>query len=294
MSDEFFIQPKVYDINNPYKVTVKSNMRITPDNARDDVHEVVLDVHGASFSYVEGQSIGVLAPPPYDFGSDHHMRLYSIASTRQGEHGNRDEVAICVQRCSYIDGISGERYQGKCSNYICDLKVGDEVMVCGPYGQHFVIPKENDANILMIASGTGIAPFRAFIKHIFEEEEQWEGKVRLFYEAATGFDFLYMNQVRDDIKHHYLEGTFKAVEALSPKSAVLESPDGLVHKLEESASDVWGLIQDPKTHVYVAGMKKASQSFNEALSHIAGSEEKWLEKKKWLFREGRWAEHLYD
>nr|VFK26406.1 MAG: ferredoxin--NADP+ reductase [Candidatus Kentron sp. MB]VFK30439.1 MAG: ferredoxin--NADP+ reductase [Candidatus Kentron sp. MB]VFK75221.1 MAG: ferredoxin--NADP+ reductase [Candidatus Kentron sp. MB] len=294
MSDEFFIQPKAYEIGNPYHVVVKSNTRITPDDARDDVHEIILDIQSGSFSYIEGQSIGVLAPPPYDFGSDHHMRLYSIASTRRGEHGNSNEVAICVQRCFYIDDISGERYPGKCSNYLCDLKVGDEVAICGPYGQHFIIPKDKEANILMIASGTGIAPFRAFIKHVFEEEDKWIGEIRLFYEAATGLDFLYMNQIRDDIKHHYLESTFKAVEALAPQSVSDESPNGLMRKLEESASDVWTLVQHPKTHVYVAGMRKASKSFNEALSHIAESEEKWLEKKKQLFQEGRWAEHLYD
>jgi ferredoxin--NADP+ reductase len=293
MADEFFIQPKTYDISSSCKVTVKSNMRITPPNAKDDVHEVILEVHDASFSYLEGQSIGVLAPPPYDFGADHHMRLYSIASTRKGENGNKDEIAICVQRCFYLDGVSGERYPGKCSNYICDLNVGDEVTITGPYGRHFIIPRGKDANILMVASGTGIAPFRAFIKHIFEEEDGWNGKVRLFYEADTGLDLLYMNEVKDDIKHHYLQDTFKAVEALSP-NPFDESSDALVQKLEENAADVWELIQDSRTHVYVAGMRKASKGLDEALSQIAGSEAGWMEKKRALFREGRWVEHLYD
>jgi hypothetical protein len=68
----------------------------------------------------------------------------------------------------------------------------------------------------------------------------------------------------------------------------------LVQKLEENATDVWDLIQDSKTHVYVAGMRKASQDLDTALTHIAGSEEGWLRKKRELFLEGRWAEHLYD
>lgn len=293
MADEFFIQPKTYDISNPCKMTVKSNMRITPPNAKDDVHEIILEIHDASFSYLEGQSIGVLAPPPYDFGADHHMRLYSIASSRKGEQGNKDEIAICVQRCFYLDDVSGERYPGKCSNYVCDLKVGDEVTITGPYGRHFIIPRDNEANILMIASGTGIAPFRAFIKHVFEEESEWKGSVRLFYEANTGLDLLYMNEVKDDIKHHYLQSTFKAVEALS-KNPFDESSDALVQKLEENASELWELVQHPKTHVYVAGMKKASRELDEALSHIAGSKEAWMEKKRTLFQAGRWAEHLYD
>lgn len=293
MADEFFIQPKVYDISDPYKVIVKSNTRITPPHAKDDVHELILEVQNASFSYMEGQSIGVLAPPPYDFGADHHMRLYSIASTREGEHGNKKEIAICVQRCFYLDEVSGERYPGKCSNYLCDLNVGDQLMITGPYGRHFIIPRDRESNILMVATGTGIAPFRAFIKHIFEEETDWKGKVRLFYGAATGLDLLYMNEVKDDIKHHYLKDTFKAVEALSPRP-LDESADGLVQKLEENSAEIWELIQDQKTHVYIAGMRKASRSLDEALSHIIGSEEAWLEKKRELFGEGRWAEHLYD
>nr|VFJ45953.1 MAG: ferredoxin--NADP+ reductase [Candidatus Kentron sp. DK]VFJ47522.1 MAG: ferredoxin--NADP+ reductase [Candidatus Kentron sp. DK] len=293
MTGEFFIQPKTYDISNSYNVVVTSNMRITPPHARDDVHEIVFEIHSASFSYLEGQSIGVLAPPPYDFGADHHMRLYSIASTRKGEQGKKDEIAICVQRCFYIDAVSGERYPGKSSNYLCDLSAGDEVTITGPYGRHFIIPRDKEANILMVASGTGIAPFRAFIKHIFEEEDEWLGKVRLFYEADTGLDLLYMNEVKNDIEHHYLQSTFKAIEALSG-APFDDSSNALVQKLEENSADVWELIQDSKTHVYVAGMRKASKELDEALSRIAGSEEAWMEKKRALFQEGRWAEHLYD
>lgn len=292
MAEQYFFQPKTYDTTNPYKATIKSNERITPSEARDEVREIVLDVP-ASFIYVEGQSIGVLAPPPYEFGNDQHMRLYSIASTRKGEGGRGEEVAICVQRCFYIDSVSGERYPGKCSNYLCDLRAGDEIEITGPYGRHFIVPRDNRANILMVATGTGIAPFRGFIKHIFEEEDAWQGKLRLFFGAKTDLDLLYMNDIKDDISHHYLKDTFKAIEALSPRPA-FDEPEGLAQKLEENATDVWDLIQDPKTYVYVAGMRKASESLDTALSHIAGSEAAWLHKKRELFLDDRWAEHLYD
>jgi len=293
MPEQFFIQPKTYDTSNPYKATIRSNTRITPPEARDEVREIVLDVPATSFVYVEGQSIGVLAPPPYEFGNDKHMRLYSIASTRKGEKGQREEIAICVQRCFYIDSVSGERYPGKCSNYVCDLTVGAEINITGPYGRHFIVPRDNNANILMVATGTGIAPFRAFIKHIFEEEEEWKGKVRLFFGAKTDLDLLYMNDIKDEISHHYLKDTFKAIEALSPRPA-FDEPGGLAQKLEENATDVWDLIQHPKTYVYVAGMRKASADLDMALSRIAGSDQDWLRKKRELFLDGRWAEHLYD
>jgi ferredoxin--NADP+ reductase len=292
MAEQFFIQPKTYDTSSPYKATIKSNERITPPEATDEVREVVLEVP-TTFAYVEGQSIGVLAPPPHEFGNDQHMRLYSIASTRRGEKGNREEIAICVRRCFYIDSVSGERYPGKCSNYLCDIKTGDQIDIAGPYGRHFIVPRDNRANILMVATGTGIAPFRAFIKHIFEEEDAWEGKVRLFYGAKTDLDLLYKYEIKDAISHKYLKDTFKAIEALSPRPG-FDDTGGLVQKLEENAEDVWDLIQHPKTYVYVAGMRKASEDLDTALSHIAGSENDWLRKKRELFLEGRWAEHLYD
>jgi ferredoxin--NADP+ reductase len=293
MTGEFFIQPSTYDISKHYRARIVSSKRITGENAEAEVRQLVLDISAPSFVYVEGQSIGVLAPPPYDFGNDHHMRLYSIASTRKGEEGHRTEIAICVRRCFYIDEISGEQYPGKCSNYLCDARAGDELNVTGPYGRHFIVPRDNTANMLMVGTGTGIAPFRAFIKHIFEEEEGWKGKVRLFYGAKSGLDMLYMNDMKDDISHYYDEATFKAFEALSSRPA-FDDPESLGNKLEENAAEVWELMQDPKTHVYVAGLRVQSKALDTALAHIAGSEENWMRLKREIYLDDRWAEHLYD
>jgi ferredoxin--NADP+ reductase len=293
MSDEFFIQPKRYDISESYRATVKGTERITPVDAHAEVRQIVLDVPDASFVYVEGQSIGVLAPPPYEFGNDHHMRLYSIASTRRGEEGHSAEMAICVRRCFYIDEVSGERYPGKCSNYLCDVVVGEEVRITGPYGRHFIVPRDSTSNLLMVGTGTGIAPFRAFIKHIFDEVDEWQGKVRLFYGAQSGLDLLYMNDLNNDLSHYYDEKTFKAFEALSPRPAFDDSTE-LGNTLAENSAEVWELVQDPKTHVYVAGLRKSSEALDTALSHIAGSNEAWMRKKREIYLDGRWAEHLYD
>ena len=293
MSDEFFIQPKTYDISAAYKATVQSTERITPEAAHDEVRQLVLRVPSASFVYVEGQSIGVLAPPPYDFGNDHYMRLYSIASTRSGERGKAAEIAICVRRCFYIDEVSGERYPGKCSNYLCDARVGDEIRITGPYGRHFIMPRDKTANLVMVGTGTGIAPFRAFLKHIFEEESEWKGKIRLFYGAQSGLDLLYMNDMNNDISHYYDAATFKAFEALSARPA-FDDPSSLGNKIEENAAEVWELIQDPNTYVYVAGLRKSSEALDTAMSHIAGSKEAWLRRKREIYFDDRWAEHLYD
>ena len=38
-------------------------------------------------------------------------------------------------------------------------------------GRAFVIPEDPETNLLMIGSGTGIAPFRAFMQHIYEQQQ---------------------------------------------------------------------------------------------------------------------------
>ena len=121
-----------YDISHPYHATVARSERITPENT-DEVRHIILNIASATFNYLEGQSIGVLVPGPHSFGNTHHMRLYSIANARQGEGHNMSELALCVRRCFYIDEVSGEKYPGVASNYLCDRHPGDEILIVGPY-----------------------------------------------------------------------------------------------------------------------------------------------------------------
>lgn len=281
-----------YDISHPYKATVVRSERITPEST-DEVRHIVLSIPDATFHHLEGQSIGVLVPGPHAFGNEHHMRLYSIASTRQGENRNMAEISLCVRRCFYIDEVSGERYPGVASNFLCDRHPGDPVKLTGPYGRHFFPPRDNTCNMLMIGVGTGIAPFRAFIKHIYDERKEWKGKVRLFYGAKTGMDLLYMNDSNNDLANYYDQETFKAFEALSPRPHAGE-PEEVESRIRENAKEVWELIQDPKTYVYVSGLSKLEEKLDKILSELAGSAERWSALKQDLTTTGRWSTLFYD
>jgi ferredoxin--NADP+ reductase len=221
------------------------------------------------------------------------MRLYSIASSRQGEERNMSEISICVRRCFYIDEVSGERYPGVASNFLCDRQPGDKVLLTGPYGRHFMPPRDNSRNILMIGIGTGIAPFRAFLKHIYEERKEWNGKVRLFYGARTGMDLLYMNDRNKDLANYYDQDTFKAIEALSPRPHA-DEPEDMDRSLRENRDEVWALIQDPKTHVYVSGLVRLEETLDKVLADMAGSAGKWKELKDKMAAEGRWSTLFYE
>lgn len=281
-----------YDISNPYMARLVASDRITPEASDAEVRHLVLELPAGEFDFSEGQSVGVLAPGPHDFGAQHHLRLYSIANSRRGEAGKANTISICVRRCFYIDEVNGERYPGKASNYLCDARPGQEVQLTGPYGAHFSVPADSYSNLLMVGVGTGIAPFRAFVRHIYEERGGWRGKVRLFYGAKTGMEMLYMNDKNKDFTLYYDEKSFKAFEAVS-KRPYMDQPPDIDRLLLENAEEIWEMIRHPKTYVYVAGLHEAADRFEKAMKVLAGSEENWQALRKTLSLEGRYAELLY-
>jgi ferredoxin--NADP+ reductase len=281
-----------FDISHPYTGMVRSNSRITPDQSPEDVREIVIDVEGDAFDYQVGQVVGVLVPGPHAFGHDVHFRLYTLADTPQQLTDNKQTITLVVKRNNYIDDYSGEEYKGIASNYLCDLKPKDHVSISGPYGHPFEIPEEKDANLLMIGLGTGIAPFRAFIKHIYDELGGWKGKVRLFYGARTGLEMLYLNDYRNDLSNYFDEQTFRAFEAVSPRPHWGEDT-ALAQTLQIHKQEVWDMVCSHNTHVYVAGLAAVNIMLDEAFSEMAGSGEKWLRRKRELIAGGRWTELIY-
>ncbi len=282
-----------FDTSNRFQATVKDSRRITPTNADAEVRHILLTIPGIALNYDIGESVGVLTPGPHPFGNKEHLRLYSIANARYSDGGGAVELALCVRRCFYIDEVSGERYPGISSNFLCDARPGDSITLTGPYGTAFSIPEENTANLLMIGTGTGIAPFRAFVRHIYEERGGWQGKVLLFYGADTGMEMLYMNDVNNDIANYYQEETFRAFESLSP-SPYTGAPASPERALEENGAEVWALMQDPNTHVYVAGLRKSFENLGKTMARIAGTEKAWQRKKKELVFYEQWSELVYD
>ena len=280
-----------YDISHPYEATLLSSDRITPSDTAE-VRHLVLKLSNGDFGFIEGQSVGVLLPGPHEFGNPHHFRLYSIASTRKGEKGRRDTISICVRRCFYLDEISGEMYPGKASNFLCNAKPGDKIMMTGPYGSHFLIPADDTSNLLMIGAGTGIAPFRAFVRHIYEERGGWKGKVRLFYGARTGMEMLYRNKEIRDLNLYYDDKTFEAFEAVSPRP-FFDDPPQLDRLLMEHANQVGDLVKDPKTYVFVAGLEQVADMFETAMAFIMGSAPTWFQLRRELIDQNRYAELLY-
>ena len=279
------------EMTNTVKGIIKESQRITPEST-DEIRHIVIEIDDPAFRYVEGQNIGILIPGPHPFGNKYHHRRYSIASARSSQMGENLEIEILVRRCFYNDEISGERYPGIASNYICDAKIGDTLEITGPYRSSFKIPTDSESNLLMIGTGTGIAPFRAFVTSIYKERGGWDGKVRLFYGANSGMELLYMNDINNDLTNYYDEETFKAFQSVN-KHALTDEDVALQKSIEDHATEALELIKDPKTYVFLAGMKKAVDALDKAMSAAVGSEDEWQDLKKRLVDEERWSELVY-
>ncbi|NEX19549.1 oxidoreductase [Thiorhodococcus mannitoliphagus] len=280
------------DLGQTSPAVIKASQRVTPEST-DEVRHITLEVMDPAFQYVEGQSIGVVVPGPHDFGNAYHLRRYSIANARSVPVGSGVNLDILVRRCFYVDEISGERYPGVASNFLCDAKPGQQITLTGPYLSPFRMPLDSRANILMIGTGTGIAPFRAFAQHIYERRGDWKGQVRLYYGGHSGLDLMYTNDEHTDLANYYDEKTFKAFRALGSRP-LMTSSQALEQGLHDHAAEAWRLIKDTNTHVFISGLSKAAKVFCKVMAEQAGSEEAWLKVKEQMIEDSRWSELIYD
>ncbi|MDX2084706.1 MAG: FAD-binding oxidoreductase [Candidatus Melainabacteria bacterium] len=286
------IPSNIYKPTQPWMATVVENTLLTPGSANDVCH-VVLDLDGSDLYYLEGQSLGVLPPGTDPNGQPHKLRLYSIASPAVGEDGQGKHVALCVKRLVYQEADTGATRHGVCSNYLCNLKPGDRVAVTGPVGKAFLMPEHPEAHWIMIATGTGIAPFRAFLQKAYTQPhpspaaQHW-----LFFGMQHTTDFLY----RQELEHYQqTQQNFHLVTAISREQ---QTDDGkrlyVQHRLYEQGETLFKLLQQPNTYVYICGLKGMETGILEALQRV-GEEtgQPWEDLMARLKAEKRWRVEVY-
>lgn len=282
------------DLSKVFQATVIKNELITPLDSDEDIYEITVSLGKTKKEFQIGQSIGLLVEGPHVFGNQFYFRLYSIIDHNTDKI--EDTIKVCVKRCFYLDDINGEQYKGVASNYFCDRNPGDIISMLGPYTRPFHIPEDPNANIVMIGMGTGIAPFRAFIRYLYATKGEWKGQVRLFYGAKTGLEMLYMNDKKNDISQYYDEETFKAIQSVSKDQygdVTASIADSITTSLKENANEVWQLIESPGSHLFIAGLEVMEERLELVFSELAGSEGHWKQIKEKMIREDRYRDIIY-
>lgn len=214
-------------------------------------------------------------------------RLYSIASSQSEVE---DEVHLTVGLVEYNKGE--ERRLGGASGYLSQrLEEGGEVKVFIENNNNFKLPSDDNAPLIMIGPGTGIAPFRSFIQE--RDNRDAQGKNWLFFGDRTFTqDFLYQVEWQKYLKSGLLNKLDVAFSRDQKEKVYVQD------RLLENAKQVWLWIEQG-AYIYVCGdATRMAKDVNDALVTIAQvqgqlSEENAQEFINNLRKEKRYQRDVY-
>lgn len=249
----------LFSLRHPALATLSVNIRLTTPNSGVDIHHIVLDLSTQHFPFLEGQSVGIVPPGLDEHGKPHSMRLYSVASSRGGEAGESGQLALTVKRV--VDDHQGQERPGVCSNYLCSLAPGSEVRVVGPFGVDFLMPVET-VPIVMICTGTGIAPMRAILQRLQVIGQADAGRLLLFYGGRSLEALAYREELHKLQESHALDLELAlSRQPGQPRRYVQDA-------LEERHDVLTRLLAEGRVHLYLCGLKGMEQGVFEALQSL--------------------------
>jgi benzoyl-CoA 2,3-epoxidase subunit A len=250
----------LHTLSRPAIATVVGNHRLTADDAGSDIRHIVLDFGRTACPVLEGQSIGIVPPGLDAHGRPHHMRLYSVASPRNGERPGYNNLSLTVKRV--VADHDGQPVLGVCSNYLCDLKKGDPVTVVGPYGTSFLMPNHPGASLLMICTGTGSAPMRAMTERRRRRLALKEGgRLMLFFGARAPGELPYFGPLMKLPK--------ELIDINLAFSRVPGEPKRYVQDLMRARGDElarW--LREEDAYLYICGLKGMEAGVDQAFADI--------------------------
>src|SRR6202790_1736063 len=137
---------------------------------------------GKHFGFVPGQWLSFKQAKP---DGEEITRAYSIASSPE----KSARFALCLNRVQ--DGFM--------SNFLCDMKEGQEIACQGPFGDFILRPPMRDT--IFIATGTGIAPFRSMLHWLFAPMEDGPSSSQARHQGKQ-LSLLFGNRTEKDIYYH--------------------------------------------------------------------------------------------
>jgi len=286
----------IYRPKNPYIGKCLSNEELVREGGEGTVRHLKFDLSGGDLRYLEGQSIGIIPDGTDDKGKPHKLRLYSIASTRHGDDVDDKTVSLCVRQLEYNHPETGERVYGVCSTFLCNLSVGADVKITGPVGKEMLLPDDPDATIIMMATGTGIAPFRAYLWRMFKETHEnykFRGLAWLFFGVAYTPNILYKEEL-EELQRQFPDN-FRLTYAISREQKNAQGGKMYIQsRIAENADELWQLVQKENTHTYICGLKGMEGGIDEGMSAAASNNgADWFAYQKQMKKQHRWHVETY-
>ncbi|RDS83224.1 ferredoxin--NADP reductase [Dyella psychrodurans] len=140
-------------------------------------HLVFERVDGQPLAFIPGQFLQIHFH--YDDGTA-TKRSYSVASVGDGGSPvQRIEIAV-----SYVDG-------GAATKLLSGLEIGGTIEASGPYGRFCLQDSDTHPRYLLLATGTGVTPYRAMLPQFEKLLAHGQREVVLLYGARNETELLY-------------------------------------------------------------------------------------------------------
>lgn len=232
------------------------------------VRHVAIDVAGTPLegNFLAGQSFGIVPRLTDVHGKPEKVRLYSLSCPSWGEDGAGRVISTTPKRLiderrpqKPTDDPEDHRlFLGVASNYICDLRPGDDVHLSGPNGKRFLLPVDTEQHdYLFLATGTGIAPFRGMAMELFEGTGKRPAgptarRVELVMGTPYSTDLLYDDLFTSLAAQH---SNFRYHTAISRERRADGRRGLYVHQhLDEGIEHLREFLASPRTLIYVCGL----------------------------------------
>ena len=268
----------LYARSKPAVATVQGNFRITAASAESDIRHIVLSFGDTVFPVLEGQSIGIVPPGTRADGSPHDIRLYSIASARDGEKRNANNVSLTIKRTQ--GGIG--------SNYMCDLKVGDKVHVTGPFGAHLPdaqrcrSQRHHDLHRHRLRTVPRL--HRTPPPRHAKRPRQTDDVLRRPRPRRNCPTSAHCRKCREKLLQKYL--VYSRIPG-QPKEYVQD-------RMRKEAAAVAPLLKSASTHIFICGLKGMEAGVDEALADICRANGlDWTKLKPEMRQSGRYHVETY-
>lgn len=111
-------------------------------------------------------------------------RSYSLANVLTHSPGSDDVIEIAV---SFVPG-------GAATAMFEALEPGQRLMASGPYGRFCLSPQDRNLRYLLVATGTGVTPYRAMLPRLAAVIAERDVEVVLLQGARTRGELLYRDE----------------------------------------------------------------------------------------------------
>ena len=166
-----------------------------------------------------------------------------------------------------IDFLIKKHDDGAVTPYLIKLKKGDKVKITGPYGSFGI--KKNAAEIVFIAVGCGVAPFRAMAGDYLEKNP--EKKVTFVFGFRN--DFFFENEFKELGKKHK---NFKLYAFCSKPKPIWK---GLTGHVTEHLKNI--IINPEQKIVYLCGMSEMIEETKKILVEQIGFKDNQIHIEEW-------------